>query len=129
MAQLLDFRQVAGRPRAAQPQREALDVGIALDRHDRGTSVGCSGEARPRDHMDDVLRSSSCRRSTSGATSLWTAVYEFADGDYRCSASRRSLGARRRRRHRDRVRHRHPPSASPSRRRSRCPSNRSREEE
>jgi hypothetical protein len=87
-ARLLDgFRQVAeDAARAAQPQHVTLDVGIALNRHDRVrvsrllAEEGKAAEIR----MDDVLKivivpTLDERRDVT----LWTAVYEFADGDYR----------------------------------------------
>jgi hypothetical protein len=87
-ARLLDdFRQIAeNEARAAQPQQVMLDVGISLDNHDRVrvermvAEEGKAAEIR----MDNVLKvvivpTLDERRDVT----LWTAVYEFAGGDYR----------------------------------------------
>jgi hypothetical protein len=87
-ARLLDdFRQIAqDAARAAQPQRVTLDVGIALNNHDRvhvrrmDAEEGKAAEIRMDDQLKIVIVPTLDERRD---VTLWTAVYEFADGDYR----------------------------------------------
>jgi hypothetical protein len=87
-ARLLDgFRQVAeDAARAAQPQRVTLDVGIALNHHERvhisrmPAEEGKAAEIRMDDVLKVVIVPTLDERQK---LTLWTAVYEFADGDYR----------------------------------------------
>jgi hypothetical protein len=87
-ARLLDdFRQVAeDAARAAQPQRVTLDVGIALNDRDRvhvsrmAAEEGKAAEIRMDDQLKIVIVPTLDEQRD---VTLWTAVYEFADGDYR----------------------------------------------
>ena len=82
-----DFRQVAeDAARAAQPQRVTLDVGIALNDHDRvhvrrmTAEEGKAAEIRMDDQLKIVIVPT---LDEERSVTLWTAVYEFADGNYR----------------------------------------------
>jgi hypothetical protein len=85
-----DFRQRSElAARAAQPQRVTLDVGIALNDHDRVrvkhlvAEEGKAAEIRMDDVLKIVIVPTIDERS---GVMLWTAIYEFDGTDYRLAA-------------------------------------------
>jgi hypothetical protein len=85
-----DFRQRSeAAARAARPQQVTLDIGIALNEHDRVrvkrlvAEEGKAAEIR----MDDVLKVVIVPTIDDGrGVMLWTAIYEFDGTDYRLVA-------------------------------------------